>query len=346
MNSIRVFEAFAGVGCQHQALKNINVDFEIVGISEIDKFAIKTYEALHGKVNNYGDISKIEPSELPDFDLFTYSFPCQDISIAGYRLGLEKGSNTRSSLLWECEKVIKEKKPKYLLMENVKNLIGKNNRPHFQKWLELLEDMGYTNYWQVINAKDFGVPQNRERVFCVSIRGKHKPFSFNYQCQNKKVLKDFLDTSYENKYFVSPCFVHHIEFDDINKKQVGIINKKGLYDVEKRIYGVYDNYTSVITRARNHIYQPIKYVTEDVRTEWLAYIGKYFDMSDEKNEIIKNGVVRRITERESWKLMGFEEDEIKKAFSIGNSKTQLYKQAGNGIVIPILEYIFKTMLLT
>ena len=166
---IKVFEAFAGYGSQSLALKRLKADFEIVGISEIDKYALKGYEALHGTLpTNYGDISKIDWDEVPDFDLFTYSFPCQDISIVGQRKGFDEGSGTESSLLWECKKAIENKKPKILLMENVKNLVGKKNKPNFDKWLQYLESLGYKNYWKVINAKDCGIPQNRERVFCLS----------------------------------------------------------------------------------------------------------------------------------------------------------------------------------
>ena len=160
---IKVFESFAGVGTQAMALKRIGIDYEVVGISEIDKFALKSYEEIHGKVNNFGDISKINPNNLPDFDLFTYSFPCQDISMAGKQAGFDKDSGTRSSLLWECERIIRNKKPTYLLMENVKALTFKKNIVGFNSWLKNLEDIGYKNYWKVLNAKDYGVPQNRER---------------------------------------------------------------------------------------------------------------------------------------------------------------------------------------
>ena len=140
---IRVFEAFAGYGSQHLALKRLNADFEIVGISEIDKYALIAYEALHGSLpTNYRDISKIDWNEVPDFDLFTYSFPCQDISIIGQRKGFDEGSGTESSLLWECKKAIKAKKPNILVMENVKNLVGKKNKPNFDKWLQYLCDSG------------------------------------------------------------------------------------------------------------------------------------------------------------------------------------------------------------
>ena len=171
---LRVFEAFAGYGSQSIALRNLGIEHEVVAISEIDKYAIKAYEAIHGPTNNLGDICKINPNDIPDHDLFTYSFPCQDLSVAGKQAGLGKG--TRSGLLYECEKVIEAKKPKYLLLENVKNLVGKKFKTEFDKWLEYLEDLGYTNYWKVLNAKDYGVPQNREGAFVVSILGKHKPY--------------------------------------------------------------------------------------------------------------------------------------------------------------------------
>ena len=133
---IKVFEAFSGIGTQRMALRNIGVEHEVVAIAEIDKFAINSYEAIHGETNNLGDISKIKTEDIPDHDLFTYSFPCQDISVAGKGLGLDEGSDTRSGLLWECQKVIAVKKPKYLLLENVKNLVGKKHKHNFDKWLE------------------------------------------------------------------------------------------------------------------------------------------------------------------------------------------------------------------
>jgi len=132
---IKLFEAFSGYGSQALALKKYSVEFKSVGIAEIDKYAIAVHESLHGKVKNYGDVSKLEVAELPDMDLFTYSFPCQDISNAGKQRGLEKGSGTRSSLLWECERIIEGKYPKFLMMENVKNLVGKKNKPYFEEWL-------------------------------------------------------------------------------------------------------------------------------------------------------------------------------------------------------------------
>ena len=201
MGKLKVFEAFAGVGAQRMALRNLGIDFEIVGISEIDKFALKSYEAIHGECPNFGDISKINPSDLPDMDLFTYSFPCQDLSIAGKQQGL--GEGTRSGLLYECEKVIEAKRPKYLLLENVKNLVGKKFRNDFDKWLNYLEGLGYKNYWKVLNAKDYGVPQNRERVFVVSILEDNKRYSFPEAKELESKFIDILEPSVEEKYFLS-----------------------------------------------------------------------------------------------------------------------------------------------
>ena len=155
MKKLRVFEAFSGYGSQSIALRNIGVPYEVVAISEIDKYAIKAYEAIHEPTLNLGDISKIKVEDIPQHDLFTYSFPCQDLSVAGKQAGLGKG--TRSGLLYECEKVIEAKKPKYLLLENVKNLVGKKFKPQFDEWLDYLESLGYTNYWKVLNAKNYGV---------------------------------------------------------------------------------------------------------------------------------------------------------------------------------------------
>ena len=143
---LRVFEAFAGYGSQRMALRNLGIEHEVVAISEFDKYADASYQAIHGETWNMGDITKIDVNDVPDHDLFTYSFPCQDISIAGKQKGFEKGGETRSGLLWECEKVIRAKRPKYLLMENVKNLVSKKFLPGFEEWLSALEELGYTNY--------------------------------------------------------------------------------------------------------------------------------------------------------------------------------------------------------
>lgn len=168
--------------------------------------------------------------DIPDHDLFTYSFPCTDISGAGLQKGFDEGSGTRSSLLWECKKVIEGKKPKYLLMENVKALVGKKFKPTFDKWCEWLEGQGYTNYWQVLNAKDYGVPQNRERVFMISILGVHEPYVFPEKQELHIRLKDVLDKEVDSKFYLKEDRVKQLLKNvdgkiDLNKKRIGTVHK-------------------------------------------------------------------------------------------------------------------------
>ena len=205
MNKLRVFEAFAGYGSQSIALRNLEVDYEVVAISEIDKYAIKAYNALHGSTLNLGDISKIKVEDIPKHDLFTYSFPCQDISVAGKTRGIVRGK-TRSGLLYECERIIEYCKPKYLLMENVKNFVSKKFKPQFDEWLDYLESLGYTNYWKVLNAKDYGIPQNRERLFVVSILGEHKAYEFADKMPLDKCIADILEDEVDEKYYINKPF--------------------------------------------------------------------------------------------------------------------------------------------
>lgn len=198
---MRVLELFAGYGSQVFALENLGIDFTS-DISEIDKYAIQAYNQLHGETHNWGDITKIDETKLPYYDLITYSSPCQDFSVAGLQKGGDLGSGTRSSLLWECERIIRAVKPKYLLMENVKNLVGEKHKHNFIKWLKVLESIGYKNWWKVLNAKDYGVPQNRERVFVVSILGGTE-YLFPNPIKLEKRLKDVLEPVVDEKYYLS-----------------------------------------------------------------------------------------------------------------------------------------------
>lgn len=198
---MRILELFAGYGSQALALENLGIDFTS-DISEIDKYAIQAYNQLHGETHNWGDITKIDETKLPYYDLITYSSPCQDFSVAGLQRGGDIGSGTRSSLLWECERIIRAVKPKYLLMENVKNLVGEKHKHNFIRWLRVLEMMGYQNFWKVLNAKDYGVPQNRERVFVVSILGCGQ-YLFPNPIKLEKRLKDVLEPQVDEKYYLS-----------------------------------------------------------------------------------------------------------------------------------------------
>src|SRR5574344_1575782 len=220
MELLKVFEAFSGVGAQRMALRNIGIEHEVVAISEIDKYAIQSYEAIHGKTFNLGDISKIDPKDIPDHDLFTYSFPCTDVSTSGRQLGFAKGSGTRSGLLWECEKVINIKRPKYLLLENVKGLISNKFRAGFDEWLSLLEGYGYTNYWGILNSKHYGVAQNRERVFVVSILGEHEPYLFPNLCGSIKPLREILEDDVTDRYTLSELKHNRFVYDPNLKNDI------------------------------------------------------------------------------------------------------------------------------
>lgn len=202
---IKVIELFAGIGAFRQALKNQNIPHEVVAFSEIDKYAIEAYRAIHDdyETPNLGDIKEI--THLPPCDLLTYGFPCQDISIAGFGKGIKEG--TRSGLLLEVERLLDmakllERLPKVLILENVKALVQKKHKADFDRWLKYLESLGYTNYWQVLNAKDYGVPQNRERVFVVSILGKHDPYKFPQKQELKLRLRDLLDDEVSENYYL------------------------------------------------------------------------------------------------------------------------------------------------
>ena len=228
-NPLRLIELFAGIGSQTQALTNIGVAHKVVAISEIDKYAIQSYEAMHGKANNLGDIRKIE--ELPDADLWTYSFPCQDISVAGKGAGIKEG--TRSGLLFEVERLLrvaseKGTLPKYLLLENVKNLVSKKFKADFDKWLDFLTELGYTNYWKVLNAKDYGIPQNRERVFCVSIRGEHKPFVFPKPKELTIRLRDMIDETVDERFYLKESTIRSILRSTFNSRRDSIRPGDGL----------------------------------------------------------------------------------------------------------------------
>ena len=304
---LRVFEAFSGYGSQSIALRNLGIEHEVVAISEIDKYAIKAYEAIHGPTLNLGDISKIDVNDIPEHDLFTYSFPCQDLSVAGKQKGL--GEGTRSGLLYECEKVIEHCKPKYLLLENVKNLVGKKFKAQFEEWLAYLESLGYTNYWQVLNAKNYGVPQNRERVFVISILGEHEAYEFPKPIPLDKCIRDILEEEVDEKYYIK--YDKPFPKWQYSKNIIGYLDI-GSYELNNRVYGV--GGCGFTVRAK----QP-----------------------DQK--ILVGNRLRKLTPRECFRLMGMRDADIDKIQEAGISNTQQYKLAGNSIVVDVLEAIFKNL---
>lgn len=212
---IRLIELFAGIGSQAKALENLGVDFEHWRVCEFDKHAINSYNAVHGTNFTTSDITKLTANDLSITDtehftyLLTYSFPCQDLSNAGKGRGMEKGSGTRSGLLWEVERLLNEcdELPQVLLMENVPQVHGKKNKEHFDKWIDFLTSKGYSNFWQDLNAKNYGIPQSRDRCFMVSILGE---FSYEFPKPIPLTLKlgDMLEKDVDEKYYLSD---RHIE---------------------------------------------------------------------------------------------------------------------------------------
>lgn len=206
---IRLIELFAGIGAQAKALENLGVPFEHYRICEFDKYAVASYNAIHGADFETSDITQIHADDLAVTEtnkycyILTYSFPCQDLSNAGKQAGMTKGSGTRSGLLWEVERLINEmdELPQILLMENVPAVVGEKNKPDFIKWVQFLGSKGYTNKWEILNAKDFGIPQNRERCFMVSFLGEYA-YEFPRGFPLKLRLRDVLEDEVDEKYYI------------------------------------------------------------------------------------------------------------------------------------------------
>lgn len=404
---LKVIELFAGVGAQAEALKRANIKHEVIAISEIDKYAIQTYRKLHGWVTNLGDIKKIK--ELPQADLWTYSFPCTDISISGQMKGFDKDSNTGSSLLWEVQRLLEKGKdngtlPRFLLMENVKNIVSKRFLPLFQTWIDYLSSLGYKSFYKVLNARDYNVPQNRERCFMISILNFDGEFNFPETTELKVTLQDLLEKEVEERYFLSDRFIKYA--CDMENRN-GFIRGKRFrpHDGESKVaYTITTNpggratdnfvmlpavgairgrpngnggYTQKLHVKDEPIVNTITTVQKDnvilvpqatkagyaaaevgdgIYTNRMKYkrgvVQKSMiptlktSVSDigvvvtDKDELIN---IRRLTPRECWRLMGWDDERIDVAFSSGSSETQLYKMAGNSIVVNVLTRIFEAM---
>lgn len=368
---LRVFEAFAGIGAQASALKRMNINFEIVGISDWFIDAIECYAAIHCKdkkvvvpqdikevdeylssftfsadsvkpfnikrltedqrrdlyrankqANNYGSITELKGCNMPETDLLVYSFPCQDLSTGGLGKGMGKGSGTRSGLLWEIERILNElntlgRLPEYLLLENVKTIKASTNINDLNQWLSFLESIGYQNdECMILNALDFGIPQDRERAFIISHLGsqlnlgdtiskKKKPRSFE--------INEFILTNYDS----DPALRTEADMAQLNKTPSR--------DVMWEINGI-----DPITRDTT-----VRTITCNMDRTHTAALFKY--------EGIKGDTYRRLTLREAFLLMGFTTEEYLRAASLGFSYRKLNKLIGNSIVVNVLVSIFEAM---
>ena len=212
---MKVLSLFSGIGAFEKALSNMGVKYELVNYCEIDKYASKSYSVIHNVSEelNLGDITKIDTNKLPkNIDLLTYGFPCQDISLIGHMKGFEhEGKRTRSGLFFEALRIIEDCQPKICICENVKNLTSKKFNKEFSIVLESLELAGYVNHWQVLNSKDYGIPQHRERVFIVSIRKDiYKGFEFPKPYPLTLNLLDLCDKKVDEKYFMSEKSIAYV----------------------------------------------------------------------------------------------------------------------------------------
>lgn len=222
LEHIRLLELFGGIGACGEAMKNLGIDFEIADYVEIDKYAVKSYNAINGTNFEPQDITTWDKDISVDFIM--HGSPCQDFSLAGKQAGGDEGSGTRSSLMYETIRIVEKLKPKYVLWENVKNVLGKQHKHNFDNYLERMSELGYTNYYQVLNAKDYGIPQNRERVFTLSVLNGQS-FEFPPKEELKIKLKDILEDGVDEKYYLDDDQVQRIYNSTYNSSRTRIQEK-------------------------------------------------------------------------------------------------------------------------
>lgn len=362
---IRLIELFAGYGSQAMALKRIGAKFEHYRVVEFDKYAIASYNAVHGTDFSTMDITKVHAEDLNICEieaftyLLTYSFPCTDLSVAGKQAGMSKGSGTRSGLLWEVERILTEIRdsngelPQILFMENVPQVHGKKNIDDFKKWLKFLENLGYTNYWQDLNAKNYGVAQSRNRCFMFSFLGNYS-YSFPQLIPLKNKIRDYLEKNVSEKFYISDKALKG--FMEHAKKQKEKGNSfhaviKDIDDVSPTIPARYykDGSDCLIKVAgRINSSQDGKVVYTDgiapTLTAGHCNVPKIAEPAMKKiygSAKLQHGI-RRLTPRECGRLMGVSDEDIDKMAAI-DSNTQLYKQFGNSIVVDVMCAMFKNL---
>ena len=380
---LKVLELFAGIGACSKALEKLGLEHEIVDAVEIDKYAVKSFNAIHN--TNFEPQDICEWDKNIEVDLIMHGSPCQDFSLAGKQAGGDEGSGTRSSLMYETIRIVEKLKPKYVIWENVKNLLSKKHRHNFDAYLEIMERLGYKNYYQVLNSKDYGIPQNRERVFTVSILGNEK-----YEFPNKQDepnIQNFLekDVNIKTKPMCDKAFQKEYQEIITSDKDIYQCNvKSGYQDCKVGIkvsptIRAGNNCTHILQRFEFPPKQELKLKLKDMLEDevdekyyltdsMINYLenGKYNSAKvSNKLKQTETGVsptldtmqggnrqpfikfdgdkIRKLTPKECWRLMGFDDTDFEKASKV-NSNTQLYKQAGNSIVVNVLEAILSNLL--
>ena len=314
---LKLLSLFSGIGAFEKALNNINLEYEIINFSEIYKPAISCYCKLYNtsEDDNIGDITNVDPKKIEDFDLMTYGFPCQSFSSMGLRNGF--GDSKNGNLFFESMKIVKEKKPKYLIAENVMGLLSNDNGKSFKIILEILNKLGYKNYYKILDSSNFNIPQMRKRIFIISIR-KDVPQNFGFPITRKtnKTVSDIIDHKITDRY-ISPELEQYCNEKYCSKRNK---NKNNLFDgyslgyfksgfLDYKIYTIHSQSPTITT--------PMTRPT-------------FFEI---------NGC---LTGKERLRLQGFDDNDYNKIKKIVN-ETQLGYLTGNSITVTVLESILKNL---
>ena len=311
---LKVISLFSGYGTQELALEYAGINYLNVANCDILKYANEAYDSLHTtEVGNLGDVSKVDETTFPACDFLTYSFPCQDISLAGVQRGIKKG--TRSGLLFEVERIVEHNKPKYLLMENVKNLVSKNHLKDLNVYIDKLNSLGYGSRWMVLNGADFGCPQNRERVFMFSVLNESssdvsdKMMGVHTLKQSRTSMRPFVEQNVDPNLFINPPY-------EINTPKLNSVCKLAArrsdlkYDQARRIYSI------------------------DGCSPCLTTSGSPQIILDDKK-------IRTLTAREGYRFMGVQDKDIDKLLTTSLTTKQHIALAGNSICVPVMQAIFE-----
>lgn len=306
---VQILELFGGIGSPRCALRNLNIPTKAIDYVEIDKKAVRTYNAMFQEELCYKTQSVVGWNLKPD--ILIHGSPCQDFSIAGQQKGADEGSETRSSLMWETIRIIwnmGEWKPKYVIWENVKNVLSKHMRANFERYLSEMEKLGYSNNYKILDARDFGLPQARERVFTISVLNEEQ---FCFDDLITTPMRDIADFLLDNKSVPSV-------YDVTQPSVYNVIGHTGI----KRATVIKDFAYTITTR-------------QDRTPAQVIDCG--------------NGRYRYLTELECWRLQGYTDEDYKRAEEVqersGRYRMELYKQAGNSIAVPIFESIFRKIIL-
>ena len=342
--------------------------WKLVNFCEFDKYATKSYCAIHGvdESLNLGDITEVDENEIADFNMMSWGFPCTDISLSGLQKGFidENGNKTRSGMYYEGIRILKTKRPALSIIENVKALTGNKFKKEFETVLTDLENAGYNSYYKILNSKDYGIPQNRERVFIISIRKDldNGKFKFPEPFDNEIRLKDVLEEHVDEKFYISQDKVQRFldELKNTNSKVYHKLqgidksykNTKSI-DVANCITAREDRGISNRQAEGTAVLERIGNVNPSGKGQNGTVVdsnGLARTVTIEKGEGQKILVreleldkeiirIRKLTPKECFRLQGFCDEDYEKAKAV-NSNTQLYKQCGNSITVDVLYYIY------